>query len=551
MRTTLAIFLLTALALAFAQGTVHYVGPSDEAVYLTLARDGGRLYDGAPYVIHPPAYPLAIRAATLPGLGYERASMVVGIVACAGLVALLHRLVLAVSGSELAALVAALGLASSRVLAFTAQGAFREPLEVLLLWATLHAIVTAPEKPDRTRLVLVSVLGALGALTFDPLGVAAPLFVVVGVLARRRAPGIAAALAGTVVWLAWALYRAHLMGAADTYPAGIDGMVEDTRPLSLLGFVNPNFLPETARHNAFWWPTRLSPESLVALVGPALLAAPSLVLDFVARGTAHDLVAGLWLGLAGLGLALGTPGKGRSLAALTVPTIIIGLPGLLGKQARYSMPLVPVIFLLAGLGAQRLIGRFGAGRRLVVVAFALLAAVTVVARPHCVLAQEWLFRTRSVASVLSTVPAGARIAAYHGFPAELAWLLPGRRVLALPFKAERVDSFLRDYPPDVIVLPMGEGDPGTPEGRDAVGLSGLLELERRRAFLPEVGVTMEAESDPPGLHAFRIVCLPGRPFLARFGFHMDPRERGAAQRALEAGAADPMTREILLANPPR
>ncbi|HZU99549.1 MAG TPA: hypothetical protein VFF73_22760, partial [Planctomycetota bacterium] len=333
---------------------------------------------------------------------------------------------------------------------------------------------------------------------------------------------------------------------------------EDTRPLSLIAFLNPNFLPETARHNAFFWPTRPSPESLVALVGPALLAAPSLVLDRVARGGAHDAVALTWIGLAVLGLALGSRGKARVLAALALPTIIIGLPGLLGKQARYSMPLVPVVFLLAGLGAQRLIGpptrpppRFAGARRRVVVAFALLAAVTVLARPHCVLAQEWLFRTRSVASVLSSAPTGTRIAAYHGWPAELAWLLPGRRVLALPFKAERVDSFLKDYPPEVIVLPMGEGDPGTPEGRDAVGLSGLLELERRRAFLPEVGVTLEAERDPPGLHAFRIVVVPKCRFLNRVGFRMDPREREAAQRAIEAGAADPMTREVLLANPPR
>ncbi len=533
MRTTWALFVLSVVLLSFGASTVHFVSESDEPAYLAAARDLS-VFDGRPYVLHPPAYPLAVRAVSLVGPRLELAALLLGIAASAGLVALTHRLALEVSGSEAGALAAAIGLASSRVLAFQAHGAFREPLLVLALYGSIVAIL-------RGRPVVAGVLAAVAALSFDLAGVAAPLFFATGLLSGKRRAGVVASLSGTLCWLAWALWRWHLVAASGAYPAGIDGMLEETDRFSLAAFVNPNFLSETAAHNAHYWPFRLTPGNLVLLASPSLLSSDASVLD-VSEGAAFWGAGSVWMALAAIGVALGLrEGRARTVAAIALPLLLVGGAGLFGKQARYAVPLVPLFFVLVSLGVAQVAASAKAHvlvRALAGVGVALVAA-TAVERPHFVPSEPWLYGTRSVAEVLSALPAGARVAAYHGLPPELAWLLPGRRVLATPLRAERVTEFLEREPPDVIVLPLAVPAPaGAPRAElDAIGVTGLADLDHRPGFVT-LGIAFEAErTDRARVHAYRVAVRPGSP-LARFGAHLPPGEAAIVAEALQAGGCD-------------
>jgi hypothetical protein len=550
-RTSAAVFILSLVLFSFAAAPVHFVGGSDEPTYLTAARDGLHAFDGRPFVLHPPVYPLALRAVACLVPSFEAAAALLGILACALLVAVTHRLALAAGASEEAALVAALGLASTRGLAFVADGAFREPLEVLLLDAAVLAVVRAEGK----GLGLGAGLAALAALTFDLSGLAAPLLAATGFLVGKRRAGVVAAVSGTVAWLAWASFRAHTVAASSPYPAGIDGLLEDTSHFSPGAFVNPNLLPETAAHNAYFWPLRFSPGNLLLLAAPSLLAGDTRALDAAVSWPAA-LAAGAWIALALLGLVLAPREKARSVLAIAAPALLAGAPGLLGKQARYSLPLLPALFILAGLGTSVLAERARERTKRAVLLFATIAlGLAVIAqRPRFAPARSWLFETRSVAAVASALAPGSRVVAFHGLPPELAWLLPGKRVLALPLRAERVDELFRVAPPDLVVLPLGVAVPAaaTPRDLDALGASGFLAV-RGRPGLVELGIAFEAEAEErPRLRAYRVLAAPSAG-LASFGALLPRGEALAAALAVEAsrsdaGAVDPGALDALRAS---
>src|SRR5438105_4735568 len=92
--TTLGLIAL-AVVLVLASGLpVHYVGPSDEAGYYAVARSepSNTLYDGRPYVLHPPLYPIAVRAASLVAGDIPRGALLLGIACNAALVVLAFRI---------------------------------------------------------------------------------------------------------------------------------------------------------------------------------------------------------------------------------------------------------------------------------------------------------------------------------------------------------------------------------------------------------------------------------------------------------------------------
>lgn len=548
-----ALVALALFLLLWTRQPIHYVGPSDAANYLAAARSGHVLYDQRPYVIHPPAYPLAIRALAPLAGGETRGALLLGLLCEAGLVVVAFLLGLELARGRVApALLGALVLVFSRGLAYHAQGIFREPWQVLLVHLSVLAILKGGP--------VWAALGVPAALTWDPIGVAAPFFAASGFVAKRRRTAVALAVVVAVSWLGWATWRHRLLASSATYPAGIDGMVEETAHGSLGSFVNPNFFPETKRHNAYFWRRHPTPGHLVEQLGPNLLATDVLYADYP-QGTPFVVAGVALVALAALGAALAEP---RSLIAWALPVAFLGAPGLLGNTGRYSLILVPLASVLAGLGLEHLVRRKGGDalekRPWLLLVGALVPAVaTVATHPSCSLARRVVFETRSVAHVLSASP--VKVAAYVGWPPELCWLLPRSRVVALPLRAERLDAFLRDQDPDVLVVPVAEPrvvvpDADPDERAAALGLPVLAEIaaRQRRGELRLLGFCFEAEaSDRARLHAYVVLwrARPGEPGPAPFHFYLDPLEVPDAAAAIAAGGCDPAEVALLRELAPR
>jgi hypothetical protein len=569
-----ALFTFTLVLLLFSGQAIDYVGPSDAALYLSAARVAPAhvLFDLRPLVLHPPAYPIAIRAASLVAGGIVSGALALGILCNSVLVVVTHRLGLAIGLTPLAALAGALLLASSRILSYTAEGVFREPWQVLVVTTLLLVLVGGTRGPWRKAGAVL--LAILGALTWDPIVLMAPFAVASGVLARRRRAGILVALVLAGTWLGWALWRRNVLESRPTYPAGIDGMVEDTTRVPAAALFNPNFFPETKQHNAYFWKREPTPEHLVEIAGPAVLAEDVIYADYP-QSRAFDVASGSILGLAGLGLVASVLGAGtgpgrqrlRLLAAVAAPMAFLGSPGLLGNTGRYAMSLAPLVFLLAGSGLAELLRVAGSRWSLkplphpvgAALALAALAAVPVAwTRPHFTLTRPDVFQTRSVAQVLGRTLPGASVAAAVDLPPGLAWLLPGQRVLALPLAVERLDAFFQDYDPDILVVPRvvkpWQREGATVAERDhAYGLPVFAELARRASAgtLVPLGVALEAEvSDRARVHSYEVIYRPheGRAAPAAFGFFFPPGEAGAAALAVEAGQIEPADAATLAAN---
>jgi hypothetical protein len=576
---SLALVVLAVVLLAFVPEPTAYVGQSDAPGYLALARSepAHSVHDGQVYLLHPPAYPCAIRLFSLVTGDLVSGGVLLGLASAAALVLVTYRLGLALELGTVASLGGALLLAASRVLAFTAHGVYREPWQVLLIHALLLFIVSPDsqaERPSaRTRPVATVALAALAALTWDPVVLAVPFFAIAGKLAGRPRLGLAAAVAVLAVWLVWAEGRREHLEARETYPAGIDGLVEETRPLPWAAFLNPNFLEETRRHNAYFWPWHATPGRLALLVEPALVAKNTLVLDtspFASSDT--ERVGWFVLALAGLGVvavllrAKTAEGRTRArrLLAVGLPVALLGAPGVLGLQARYSVTAVPVLALLAAHGAVELAAFFSRrpieGRRaarIVLAAGAVIAAATLARGSRLTVTRPTVFEGRAVADVISKLAPTARVAAYVDWPSDLAWLLPGQRVLALPLRADRLDRFFADYGSEILVVPLElhrGGDPrATPLDRDrALGLSALAAIASRTQgaspSLVRLGVAFEAEDAfEPGLHAYELLARPTgeAPAPPPFEFYLRPGEGAAAARAILAGRVSPLELEIL------
>ncbi|MEZ0228578.1 MAG: hypothetical protein ACAI25_08120, partial [Planctomycetota bacterium] len=546
-----ALVVLALFVLPWTRQPIHYVGPSDAANYLAAARSGHVLYDKKPYVIHPPAYPLAVRAAALVAGGEARGALLLGLGCQAALVLVTFLLALELARGRLgAAVLGALLLVFSRALAYHAQGIFREPWQVLLVHLAVLVVLKGSAR--------WAPLGVPAALTWDPIGVAAPVLAASGFVAKRTKPALALALVVLVSWLGWATWRARLLASAGTYPAGIDGMVEETTSIPPGAFVNPNFFAETKRHNSYFWSRRPTPLHLVEQAGPNLLAEDVLYADY--PQPASFLVLGVaTVLLAALGAAVV---ETRPLVAWALPVGFLGAPGLLGNTSRYSMVLVPLVCVLAGAGLEHLVRR-RAGDLLEKKPWLLLVAAlvplgaTVATHPVFAPARQDVFETRSVAAVASAMP-DAKIAAYVGWPPELCWLLPDARVVALPLRVERLDAFLASEDPDLLVVPVAEprvvvpgGDPALREV--ALGLPVLAEVaaRQRSGALVLLGFAFEAEtSDRPRLHAYVVLGRPrpGRTLPRPFGFHLPAGEALDAARAIDAGGVEPAELALLRAH---
>lgn len=516
---------------------VAWIGGGDEPKYLALARSAPahRLYDDHLYAMHPPLHAWLIRLVSLSGASLPGAGA-----ALAGLCTVAVSLLVAIGAARLtrsraAGLGAGLVVACSRLAAFTAAGAYREPVAVALLLGLLLTL-WAPA-PGRARVVGAALLGAALGLTWDPfLLLLGPLLL--GALLPGAPPGwprralLAAALGLLVAWGGWALVRRHALTSEPDYPAGIDGAPEDTAHLGLAAAWNPNFLPATARHNAYHW--QLAPAPLPALeaMAPAWPPPDGPTLDLV--GTAPPLarrLGGLLLGLAALlgGFAhlrqpAPAPGMRRALALAALGLSLLAAPGLLGFQVRYAWPLLPLIATATACGLAWLEARSGRPR----LVLGLVAALGATSALAWAATHPWLSWPRpraceahGVAAWIGTRATGGAVAAPVGLTPDLCWLLPGRRVVTLPTDGRGLRERLAARDVRLVVLPH-ELQPWIRPGASPAEVeeaTGLAALRAAHALvgagvgagaLVRVGVVLEAElTDRPRARALDLLAPPG------------------------------------------
>jgi hypothetical protein len=328
---------------ARARAEVLWAGDTDASKYLALARGlpDYVLYDGHPYLIHPPGYPAALRlTSALTGLDLPGAGALLGglcVIALACLTYLLGRRLLGLSSGG--ALLAGLLLTCSRAAEVLGQGTWREPFQALAIYGLL-ALSLAPAVEGRggRRLLLIAAagLGVLLGATWDPFVFTVPLLLA-GAWFARRPPLLAAGLALVLTWGAWAGWRHDALTAAPTYPAGIDGTVEETHDPPLKAWLNPNFLPRTARHNAYFWPAEATPLRPLRAAAPWFAGEAHYALTALAPSAGLRLWAAALLGFALAGLvriARAPPPAWRALVVVGLVAGLLGGPGAIGRTAR-------------------------------------------------------------------------------------------------------------------------------------------------------------------------------------------------------------------------
>jgi hypothetical protein len=549
-----------------------WAGPSDAAKYLALARaaPGRALYDGHAYLIHPPLHPLAIRAlALLPGVDLATAGALLGSLCVVGLalvVTLLARRLLGLSPWTCA--VAGLALLASRGAAFLGQGVWREPGQTLLVFGLL--LLAARPGSSRARLLAAGALGLLMGLTWDPLVLLVP-FLLVGGWLLRRPPLLAAGVVLAVTWMGWAGWRWQALTRAPAYPAGIDGVWEDSTQAGPGAFFNPNLLANTARHNEYFWPRELTLERPLQAAAPWFSAPerPYLTLLEVPGTVRAGALAVLCLALVGLVCLVRGPPPPQGWGPLVVLALAAGLlggPGLVGGQARYGFALLPALALLTACAAEGALARVAsssssrdrAARGVVLVACALILVGWWAGRPSWTWGRPQLYEGRAVVAGLARCPddlvAGDwALAAPVGLTPDLCWTLPERRIVTLPFAAEGLWELLERRGVRLVVLPhetfrterLGV-DPAAADLAHGLPMVRAIHAAARDGRLTHLGTALEAEvTDAPRARAYDLFWVgPPADAPAGFGVLLEPGAEDALAQALATGAASPETRRL-------
>lgn len=440
-----AVLLLGVVTQTLARTPALFAGDGDGASYAALARIAPErgIYDGRPYVLHPPLHPLLIRAVSAAaGLPCDRAGVALAGLSTIGLGLLTFGLARAALGSTTGGLAAAALLLASRGAVVLGQGPWREPLQTLVAYGFLAVALLGP--PGKRSVVTAAALAALAGLLWDPLvGLVAPL-AAAGLWLRRPAALVAAA-ALLAVWLGWAAHRQATIGATPDFPAGIDGLVEETARGGPGAFFNPNLYPRTAAHNAFFWPAALTPLRPFELAAPWFVDEEPPHLGYPpGPGTSAAAVLLVGAALGGLVLLARRPADPagrldrRGLAALAAGGLLLGAPACLGLTPRYGYAWLPALCGLVGAVTAALVARADPSeRRAVPAALALVLALALgwaAGHPHGAWSRPQRFDGAAVAALLADrpLPVGAAVAAPVGLVPDLVWLLPGRRVVTLP-----------------------------------------------------------------------------------------------------------------------
>lgn len=553
---------------ALAAEPALWAGPSDASKYLALARNAPwhRLYDEHVYVIHPPLYPLLIRAVSLvTWTSLPTAGTLLSSLATVGLALGLFAVGRRITGSVAGGLATAVVFSVSRGALYCGQGLYREPVQVLLLLA-LFAValpVDAERAREPRRVALSAALGATLGVLWDPLVLLVPGLVAAAWFTGRRRALLAAALALAVAWGGWAVVRHASLLTVPEYAAGIDGTVEETRHVGPRTFFNPNFFPRTAQHNAYFWPTQPTPARALAFAAPWCVQAEGPFLETAPtplQGAATGVLG--VVALLGLGLLVRRrPAGWRSLLTVACALAFLGAPGAAGRTSRYAYALLPIIAVLVGEVVAFAARRSGRERLAVgiVAGLALLSTLGWLAT-HRVASwpRPQKYEGRSLARWLETSRVEApAIAAAVGLTPDLCWELPGRRVVTLPFRAEGLFPLLERRDARLVLVPH-EVRPFARMGvsrdirEEAASLPMLRAVHAAAADgrLRHLGVLLEGEvTDRARLRAFDLFwrVAPGQPGPAPFGAFVEPGSLEALARVLEEGALTAESRRLLAA----
>lgn len=433
----------------------------DQCKYLTLGRTFPlhRVGD-ALFLLHPPAfgYTIGLLATALPLLA---AGLVATLAwACANVVAVAalgRALGLAPAGLAAGLLFLALDRAS---VAYDTHVS-RVSIMVCSVALALLAYERWREAPTGRRAGWVIASSAFAHLVSDQsLSLLLCQVVICAVhLDRRTLPRAAGLLAATAAtFLVWPAVRLWVYAHHPDYPAGLDGTIEFTRPITWQALLQPHYLPFTRAHAGLYM--NVAP-GLGDYDVRVLLERP-LDLLLVPRALAGALAAGL------CGAALLAPGRRRLALKLALLSVVLLLPASVGLNEWHGMGFVVPFSLLLSVGAGTVVERVRGARGwwpAVVGGVSVLLGARWVSqerpapldlfRPaggsHLLFAREPVTRAARVAALLSGLPPDAGVMAPVGLTPELAYLT-GRRVVALPFDPALVERFAQEYGIARIVL---------------------------------------------------------------------------------------------------
>jgi hypothetical protein len=277
-------------------------------------------------------------------------------------------------------------------------------------------------------------------------------------------------LASGLVMLCWPVVRLIVFATHEDYPAGMDGIVEVTRPIPWAGVLQPNLLPNARAHYQVYFPfswSAIDPWYPLHRVTQVLL-----------------LPQGVTIGLLALlvSCAFAERTRRRSAVKWLALSLLLIFPAWIGMPEWYGLGFVlPMTLLLAegGMGLLSLMNRVvnalrgllvsdGALARgfYVVMMFASLAIAIVWVQPrravghnvfqpepgsHFLLSRTPVTRGQDFLSSLSALPRGSVLLSPVGLTPEVIYL-SGQQNVALPFDPEKLDWVIEQYHATHVVL---------------------------------------------------------------------------------------------------
>ncbi len=273
-----------------------------------------------------------------------------------------------------------------------------------------------------------------------------------------------------LLMLSWPAVRLIVFATHEHYPAGMDGIIEVTKPIPWAGVLQPNLLPNSSAHYQVYFPftwSAIDPWYPLRRVSQVML---------LPKGVTMALVALLVLS------AFFDPSRRRSAMKWLALTLLMMFPAWIGMPEWYSMGLVLPMTLLLAEGGQGLLSLLTRGVNRLrqkpvsrgamdlswfgVMALLSLAVVIVWVQPakavghnvflaqpgsHFLLAREPVLRGQSFGKSLRALPKGSVLMTPVGLCPEVIYL-SGLPNVALPFDPEKLDWAIEQYHVTHIVL---------------------------------------------------------------------------------------------------
>jgi hypothetical protein len=437
----------------------YYQLMGDQCTYLEMGRTFPKhqLYNHELYLIHPPAFGYAIGLFHL-FLPLLTAGLVATLLfACVnffvvGKIAQFENLPRTSIFAGLAC------LALSRPAAAYDSMVWRASILVCATAFALLAFLRLLREPSRKALIWAIAANAVCLAISDQALLLLPCEAVVlwirGSRLEWRKLALLAGVSGAAA-LVWPIVRLIEFTHRADLPAGIDGMIEFTKDFPLLAFVQPNFLPFTNAHRSLFTQTSLSLGNL------NLVFLFNLPLDLLVIPRVVSAVVLILLVAAAFAQARS---RRRALQWLTL-TVLFLLPVGVGMNEWYGMGFIIPFSLLIMEGAAVCFAWAGSFLRDpdktlsigMSLACTLAAVLWLAAKPvqsrafaspqggtHFLFARPTVTRAAEVSRFFASMPREVGIMAPQGLSPEVVYLTD-KRVVAIPFYAELLDTFIEKY----------------------------------------------------------------------------------------------------------